>query len=94
MSGWFPAAAPAVLLALAVLFSRFSGNDKAPFLVLLILALNAIFVLVLILLACMGNGSYAWRRIGVAALPLLYAVVVVVLARHGWVDSALLLGFR
>jgi hypothetical protein len=94
VAAWLPAAAPAVFLALAVLYSRFSGNDKAPMLVLLVLAGNALLVLALLVAACMGHGPYPWRRAGVAALPLLYAAIVVVLARLGWVDPAPLLGFR
>jgi hypothetical protein len=91
---WFPAAAPSVLLALAVLYSRFSGNDKAPFLVLLVLAIDAVLVLVLAVLAAHGQSLRGWRRAGVAVLPLLYAGVVVVLARRGWIDMAWFLGFR
>lgn len=83
-----------MFLALAVLYSRFSGNDKAPMLVLLVLAGNALLVLALLGAAYMGHGPYPWRRAGVAALPLLYAAIVVVLARLGWVDPAPLLGFR
>jgi hypothetical protein len=91
---WLPAAAPSVLLALAVLYSRFSGNDKAPFLVLLVLAIDAVLALVLVAQAIGGQGVHGWRRAGVAVLPLLYAAVVVVLARRGWIDMAWFLGFR
>jgi len=91
---WFPAAAPSVLLALAVLYSRFSGNDKAPFLVLLVLAIDAVLVLVLAVLAAQGPSLRGWRRAGVATLPLVYAALVMVLARQGWLDMAWFLGFR
>jgi len=94
MTAWLPAGVPAVFLALAVLYSKFSGNDKAPLLVLLVLAANALLVLALLVAAGMGLGPTPWRRAGMAALPLLYAAIVVVLARLGWVDSGPLLGFR
>lgn len=90
------AGAPAMVLALAVLYSLLSGNDKAPFIVLFVLALNAVVVLALVVAACMAQalGPHAWLRIGVAAAPLIYAAMVILLARNGWLDSAPLLGFR
>ena len=86
--------APAVYLAPAVLHSRLSGNDKAPFVVLLVLALDAAFVLVRVAQAWGGSGAGAWRGAGVAALPLLYAVVIMLLARQGVLDPAVFLGIR
>lgn len=85
---------PAACLALAVLFSRFSGNDKAPFVVLLVLALNAGFVAYLLVHAAVARHGPAWLNAALAALPLLYALLVVLMARHGWVDSSVFLGFR
>lgn len=85
---------PAALLALAVLYSRFSGNDKAPILILFVLVLDAVFVLAFVVRGIVGNGSGAWRCAGFAALPLLYAGIVLALARHSLVDSAVLLGIR
>lgn len=89
-----PGFAPAMLLALAVLHTRLSGNDKAPFLVLLVLAIDAVWVLVLLVRALGGRDPYAARHLVFALLPLLYAALVVTLARLGLVDSALFLGFR
>lgn len=93
MARWLAAAA-SVLLVLSVLYSRLSGNDKAPFLVLTVLALTAVLVLALLVRALLQQGAHAWRSVGVAALPLVYAAVAIVLARHGWVDLMSLLGFR
>lgn len=93
---WILAAAPAVALVAAVLYCQFSGNDKAPFLVLTVLALNAT-LLVAFVAATFVSGTrrpQAWLQCGVAAAPLIYAAIVILLARMGWVDSLPLLGFR
>jgi hypothetical protein len=95
MSRRFLVTVPSLVLVVAVLGARMSGNDKSPFLVLAVLALMAIFCLAALVLALRGPaGSRAtWLCLG-TFLPLLYAVVVVVLARRHVIDSLNWLGFR
>ena len=87
---------PSLILVAAVLGARVSGNDKSPFLVLAVLALMVIFCLGALAVALRGGlaGRRAmWLCLG-TFLPLLYAVVVVVLARRHVIDSMNWLGFR
>lgn len=87
---------PSLILALAVLAARASGNDKAPFLVLAVLALTALVGLGALLLALRGGLAMPkalYLCLG-SLLPLLYAVLVVVLSRRHIIDSLNWLGFR
>ncbi|QNA89852.1 hypothetical protein G4G28_17610 [Massilia sp. Dwa41.01b] len=77
-----------------MLYSHFSGNDKAAFLVLFVLALDAVWVLILLARALGGRAPGALRHLRLAILPVLYGMVVLTLARLGLVDQALFLGFR
>lgn len=72
---------------MAILFSRFSGNDKAPALVLYAVAI-ALFIFIFLLI------REQWRLSLVAALPLVYFFSVIMLSRHGWIDSISFIGFR
>lgn len=86
-------AAPVLALTGAVLYSQLSGNDKAPFLVLGVLALN--FVAFLIYAAGFIAGYRQFRtHLVISALTFLYAVFVIAAARQGWIDSFPLLGIR
>jgi hypothetical protein len=88
--------APSAALAITVLISASSGNDKSPFLVLLVLGAIAIVLIAAIVGSVVGGSSNhnAHALALGAALPLVYAIGVVVLARQGWLDPALFLGFR
>lgn len=88
------AAAAPLLLLVGVLYARCSGNDKAPFVVIGVLALTAVLALALLLRALMEGSLHAWRSAALAALPLLYAAIAIALARQGWVDLMSFLGFR
>ncbi len=87
---------PAAAFAVVVIGARLSGNDKAPFLVLLALVL-LVLVLIAALVAALRGGpaaSTAWSLAAGAALPLGYAALVVVLARWHLIDPLNWLGFR
>lgn len=88
---------PSVLLAFAILFARLSGNDKSPWLVILMLGLLALLFLISLGALAMRNSSPTSNPrllvIG-AACPLIYALVIVVLSRNRVVDSLSWLGFR
>jgi hypothetical protein len=86
---------PTTMLILAVVYSQISGNDKAPFIVLSVLGINA--VLLVLSAAAFITGirqSQTWIQFGYIAAPTIYAVLVILMARLGWVNSSLLLGFR
>ena len=88
--------APSAALAVTVIFSRWSGNDKSPFLVLLVLGLIALMLLVALSTVLMGGAGRARAQTLAfgALVPLLYAGIVIALSRRGWVDPEPFLGFR
>ena len=87
---------PSAALAVTVAFVRVSGDDKAPWLVLLALAvIAAVFVgALLAALILPKNRAGAFSLAAAAALPLLYTGAVIGLADAGWIDSESFLGFR
>ncbi|KQY86037.1 MULTISPECIES: hypothetical protein [Roseateles] len=89
-------AAPAAVFAAVVIAARLSGNDKSPFLVLLVLGLLALLLLVLLGVAWLGgpDASKPWPLIAGTALPLAYAGLVVLLARAQLIDPLNWLGLR
>lgn len=87
------AIAPALMLIASILISLFSGNDKAPFLVMGVLALNLALLIVYGL--CMAAGRRRCKlHITINAAILIYAVIVIIAARQGWIDSFWFLGLR
>ncbi|MEK7802345.1 MAG: hypothetical protein AAB276_07820 [Pseudomonadota bacterium] len=86
---------PSILLAAAIMVATLSGNDKAPFFVLGVVVINTLIFL---------KYMTAFHRLRTdknhrlyclfAALPLIYMVGVVVLSRHGLIDSLYFIGFR
>ena len=96
MSHRLLAIAPSLLLAVAVVFARSSGNDKSPFVVLAVLALLMVLFLGSLVAALRGGfsqGNAPWLVLG-AACPLAYAGTVFALSRGKLVDPLLWLGFR
>lgn len=96
MSPRMLALAPVGVFALVVVNARLSGNDKSPFLVLLVLAVLALLLLGALIGAFRGGpaASKAWALAVGAAVPLAYSALVVVLARWQLVDPLNWLGFR
>lgn len=87
------AIAPALMLMASILTSLVSGNDKAPFLVIGVLALNLPLMIVYGIGIVSGNRAYK-PHITVNAAILVYAAAVILAARQGWIDSFLFLGLR
>jgi len=78
-----------------VVFSRLSGNDKSPFIVLLVLAMLALLLLaalVVIVYTWSLHGKAPWLALGTAC-PLIYAGIVIALSRQDLIDSLTWLGF-
>lgn len=71
----------------AIFHSRFSGNDKAPVLVLYTLAIAFIAFVFL-------ASKKRWKFAIASALPLIYFFLVVILSRLGWIDPMKYIGFR
>ena len=71
----------------AILFCYFSGNDKAPYLVLTAAGVSFVVALGFFL-------RRRWKAALAIAVPALYTGLVIVLARQGLVDSQVFLGFR
>ncbi|MDE1949080.1 MAG: hypothetical protein KGL43_05735 [Burkholderiales bacterium] len=88
--------APSAILAVAIVVARTSGNDKAPFVVLSVLALLALLFAVSLLAAVAGGFSdgTARRLLLGSACPLVYAAAVIALSRMNLVDPLPWLGFR
>lgn len=87
---------PSLLLAVAIVLARVSGNDKAPFLVLLALGglgLLMVGALVVVVFSALARHA-AWPLLLGTALPLAYAAIVIVLARLHLIDPLHWLGFR
>ena len=87
---------PSLLLATAVVFSRLSGNDKSPFIVLLVLAMLALLLLAALVVTVYSwslHGKAPWLALGTAC-PLIYAGIVIALSQKGFIDSLTWLGFR
>jgi hypothetical protein len=82
---------PSLLLVLTLAVIHLSGNDKAPALLLVPLLSSLLIGIILIIQL---RDQDRWRRVIVAMLPWAYVVVVVLLARVGWIDSKVFLGFR
>lgn len=96
MNAWLLAFSPSGLLAAAILYGRWSGNDKAPFLVIGAVLLGLAIAAVVVAGGLLGRDTAPrwWTRCAVAASPILYVGLVVVFARRGWIDSLGWLGFR
>lgn len=87
------AIAPALMLMASILTSIVSGNDKAPFLVIGVLALN--LVMMLFYGICIAAGRHVYKLHVMANLvPLTYAAMVIFASRQGWIDSFWFLGLR
>ncbi len=83
-------------LFITILFSRLSGNDKAPFLILLTLVIIiTIFIVtgVITLLKREYSTKSYFLLLG-SSLTLIYVIIAIFLSRAGLVDSSILLGFR
>ena len=87
---------PSLRLAAAIVGARLSGNDKAPYLVLAVLLGLVLLLGAALVMALLGGAARA--AAGPLALavtyPLLYAAIVIVLARAQLIDSLHWLGFR
>ena len=83
-------------LFISILFSRISGNDKAPFFILLTLAIIVgIFIIIGVITLLKREFSFKFRFLFLgASLTLLYVIISIFLSRAGLVDSNILLGFR
>lgn len=87
---------PAIVLAGAVFLARTSGNDKAPFIVLAVLALLALGLagaLLVFLFSGLSHPHAGWLAAGLL-VPLVYAALVLLLTRAGLADPLPWLGFR
>lgn len=79
---------PTIAFVLAVMGARFSGNDKAPFLVMLVLVLNLLWVVAMPVL------RKKIKFVLIAAVPLIYTAAVIGLSRCCGLDTMIFLGFR
>lgn len=70
-----------------VMFSQVSGNDKAPYLVIAAASISLIAALGILL-----GGK--WKTAMIIAIPIVYTGIIFALARQGYIDSQLFLGFR
>jgi len=88
---------PSAALAIAIMAAKASGNDKAPFMVLALLAAFTMLLGVAVLALFFGGGKGAgWLKplcLG-ALLPLTYAGAVLILSRYDVIDSLTWLGLR
>ena len=94
---WVMVVIPSILLAVAVLFAQLSGNDKAPYIVFLVIGLDLLLFILTIIITLVQKDSRSFIKCLLAGLPILYVIVVILLARSNSIDShavLLLLGFN
>ena len=83
-------------ILVSILFSRLSGNDKTPILILLTLAIIVgVFIITGVITLFKREYSSKLRFLFLGtSLTLLYVIIAIILSRAGLVDSNILLGFR
>lgn len=89
--------APSALLAVSIMAANVSGNDKAPWLVLALLAALALLFCAAGFALTLGGGKRAgWLKpmCWGSFLPLAYTGAVLILARFEVIDSIAWLGLR
>ncbi|PCJ56840.1 MAG: hypothetical protein COA79_17960 [Planctomycetota bacterium] len=83
---------------IVVFFIKVSGNDKAVFLILLpmiySLVLTVYYLVTIIRSYNMGIDKILYFDIFIAIAPIIYTLIIILLAGKGIVDSMLFLGFR
>ena len=83
-----------ILLLISVVFSHFSGNDKAPFFILLALVIiGLIFIVTGLIGLFTALKAFKFLCLG-SALTLVYVIIVISFSRIGILDSNIWLGFR
>lgn len=84
-----------LLLTTLVLFSNFSGNDKAPFLILCMMVVIVLIFVVTGVVTFINKENYTSRFLCLGAgVTIMYVVISILLSRAGLVDSLSTLGFR
>lgn len=87
-----------IFFILTVVFVKISGNDKAPFLMIMpiiySLVLSIIYFITIIKGYKVGLDKKIYFDFFLAILPIAYTFLIILLARKGIVDSMLFLGFR
>ena len=71
----------------AIVFCYFAGNDKAPYLILVLASISFIAGIAALLVG-------KWKAAMLIAIPVIYFGSIFILARGGYIDSQLFLGFR
>ena len=87
---------PVLLFIAAVLNALTSGNDKAPYLVIMVLFLSLLYSLGLFIstLVAKRGLKLAIKRAAIAGAPLLYTLAVLLLADFGLIDAYYFIGFK
>ena len=87
---------PVLLFIAAVLNALTSGNDKAPYLVIMVLFLSLLYSLGLFIstLVAKRGLKLAIKRAAIAGAPLLYTLAVLLLDDFGLVDAYYFIGFK
>ncbi|MBY0414053.1 MAG: hypothetical protein K2Q18_07800 [Bdellovibrionales bacterium] len=76
-----------ILFIAAIVTCKYSGNDKAPLVVLAALVLVIIMTFIVLL-------GRKWKMAVVTATPVFYFIIVLAFARMSMVDPEIFLGFR
>lgn len=87
-------AMPVLIFMSSVFFAALSGNDKAPFIVILALVINSVMVVTRLRACLRSPRPRHWLSVYIAAAPIIYAVTVIILARAGVLDPLYFIGFR
>ncbi len=91
---WALILTPAILLAITIIGSSLSGNDKAPYVIFILSGMYAIiFVLSGIIYLFKRQSTAGFLCLG-AFISLLYVAIAIFLGRAGIVDTISFLGFR
>ena len=83
-----------LLLLISVLFSNYSGNDKSPIFILLVLGMIVLIFIVSGIVTLFGYANNLKSVFWGALTTLIYVISVILLSRVGIIDSQILLGFR
>jgi len=80
---------PIILLTITILISHFSGNDKAPFLVLFAGLFSIIVATVFVITGFKQNR----KRYFIAAIPALFLLCIYYLSQYQLINTQIIIGF-
>jgi hypothetical protein len=83
------------VFCLSIIGAHVSGNDKFPFVVLLMWFLNSVPLIINIKLVLKDRLNRSLQlSLAISLAILLYVPTVFFLSRQGWIDSLYFIGFR